>query len=164
MDVWSVSDTGGKRCSPWFRVFLRSMSIFTSWKASISTSFFLVFFWLSHAIDTGWLFQIFFNFNPYLGKFPILASIFQRGWNHQTGYVFFFFLRGVDMNLWHPWIHVLLAFSVSVGFCEPTNQTVLDAFYLMDVQNPWETMKVLSPNYPKYSTYGIFYLHFFHTN
>ena len=25
----------------------------------------------------------FFNFHPYLGKIPILTSIFQGGWNHQ---------------------------------------------------------------------------------
>ena len=24
-----------------------------------------------------------FNFHPYLGKIPILANIFQLGWNHQ---------------------------------------------------------------------------------
>ena len=24
-----------------------------------------------------------FYFHPYLGKIPILANIFQRGWNHQ---------------------------------------------------------------------------------
>ena len=28
---------------------------------------------------TGWWFQIFFMFTPYLGKIPILANIFQRG-------------------------------------------------------------------------------------
>ena len=28
-------------------------------------------------------FKYFFNFHPYLGKIPILANIFQRGWNHQ---------------------------------------------------------------------------------
>ena len=26
-----------------------------------------------------------FYFHPYLGKIPILANIFQRGWNHQLG-------------------------------------------------------------------------------
>ena len=28
-----------------------------------------------------------FYFHPYLGKIPILTSIFQMGWNHQLGYV-----------------------------------------------------------------------------
>ena len=28
---------------------------------------------------TGWWFQIFFSFHPYLGKIPILTNIFQRG-------------------------------------------------------------------------------------
>ena len=28
---------------------------------------------------TGWWFQIFFMFIPYLGKIPILTNIFQRG-------------------------------------------------------------------------------------
>ena len=36
---------------------------------------------------SGWWFQIFFYFHPYLGKIPILTNIFQRGWNHQL--VFF---------------------------------------------------------------------------
>ena len=29
------------------------------------------------SIKTGWWFQIFFNFRPYLGKIPILTHIFQ---------------------------------------------------------------------------------------
>ena len=33
--------------------------------------------------SASWWFQIFVYFHPYLGKIPILASIFQRGWNHQ---------------------------------------------------------------------------------
>ena len=33
-----------------------------------------------------WWFQIFFNFQPYLGKIPILTNIFQLGWNHQLVY------------------------------------------------------------------------------
>ena len=32
---------------------------------------------------TGWWFQIFFIFNPKIGKIPILTHIFQMGWNHQ---------------------------------------------------------------------------------
>ena len=28
-----------------------------------------------------------FYFHPYLGKIPILTNIFQRGWNHQPGFV-----------------------------------------------------------------------------
>ena len=28
---------------------------------------------------TGWWFQTFFNFHPYLGKIPNLTDIFQRG-------------------------------------------------------------------------------------
>ena len=32
---------------------------------------------------TGWWYQIFVIFDPYLGKIPKLTSIFQRGWNHQ---------------------------------------------------------------------------------
>ena len=34
--------------------------------------------WLS-----GWWFQIFFNFHPYLGEWSNLTNIFQMGWNHQ---------------------------------------------------------------------------------
>ena len=33
---------------------------------------------------TGWWFQIFFYFHPYLEKVPILTNIFQMGWNHQV--------------------------------------------------------------------------------
>ena len=33
-----------------------------------------------------WWFRI-FNFQPYLGKIPILANIFQMGWNHQLVFV-----------------------------------------------------------------------------
>ena len=29
-----------------------------------------------------------FNFHPYLGKIPILANIFQLGWNHQPANIF----------------------------------------------------------------------------
>ena len=32
---------------------------------------------------TRWWFQCFFNFHPYLGRIPILTSIFQMSWNHQ---------------------------------------------------------------------------------
>ena len=32
---------------------------------------------------TRWWFQCFSNFHPYLGRIPILTSIFQMGWNHQ---------------------------------------------------------------------------------
>ena len=32
---------------------------------------------------SGWWFQTFFHFHPYLGKIPILTNIFQMGWNHQ---------------------------------------------------------------------------------
>ena len=34
-------------------------------------------------LKTGWWFQIFFYFHPYLGKISDLTSIYQRGWNHQ---------------------------------------------------------------------------------
>ena len=33
--------------------------------------------------DLPWWFQFFFNFHPYLGRWPNLTNIFQRGWNHQ---------------------------------------------------------------------------------
>ena len=32
---------------------------------------------------TGWWFQAFLIFNPYLGKWSNLTNIFQMGWNHQ---------------------------------------------------------------------------------
>ena len=32
---------------------------------------------------SGWWFQIFLYFHPYLGKIPNLTNIFQMGWNHQ---------------------------------------------------------------------------------
>jgi len=34
-------------------------------------------------LKTGWWFQIFFYFHPYLGKISDLTNIYQRGWNHQ---------------------------------------------------------------------------------
>ena len=37
-------------------------------------------------LSTGWWFPIFFDFNPSLGKIPILTNIFQMGWNHQLVY------------------------------------------------------------------------------
>ena len=41
--------------------------------------------------STGWWFQILIiYFHPYLGKIPILANIFQRGWNHQLVKLFWF--------------------------------------------------------------------------
>ena len=42
-----------------------------------------VFFWFPCSIiDLAGSF-IFFDFHPYLGKIPMLANIFQLGWNHQ---------------------------------------------------------------------------------
>ena len=35
---------------------------------------------------TGWWFQIFLNFHPYLGKISNLTNIFQMGWNHHLVY------------------------------------------------------------------------------
>ena len=35
---------------------------------------------------SGWWFQIFVIFHPYLEKIPILTHIFQRGWNHQLDF------------------------------------------------------------------------------
>ena len=32
---------------------------------------------------TGWWFEMFFYFHPYLGKWSNLTNIFQMGWNHQ---------------------------------------------------------------------------------
>ena len=37
-----------------------------------------------------WWFQIFFNFDPYLGKWSNLPNIFQMGWNHQLAKNFHF--------------------------------------------------------------------------
>ena len=45
--------------------------------------------------QSGWWFQIFFIFHPYLGKIPILTNIFQWGWNHQLAMEF-----SIDMNFW----------------------------------------------------------------
>ena len=42
-----------------------------------------------HHVDLGWSgwwqLKYFLMFTPYLGKIPILANIFQRGWNRQLG-------------------------------------------------------------------------------
>ena len=38
-----------------------------------------------------------FYFNPYLGKIPILTSIFQMGWNHQLDQVWIIVVRKVRM-------------------------------------------------------------------
>ena len=40
----------------------------------------IIFF---HRLVTGWWFQIFFYFHPYLGKVSILTKIFEMGRNHQ---------------------------------------------------------------------------------
>ena len=37
----------------------------------------------AYYLRTGWWFQIFFYFHPYLGKWSNLTNIFQMGWNHQ---------------------------------------------------------------------------------
>ena len=49
---------------------------------------------------SGWWFEIFFYFHPYLGKWSHLTNIFQMGWNHQL--VLFIFTRNLgehDPNL-----------------------------------------------------------------
>ena len=39
---------------------------------------------LGHSLHVFWVVvSNVFDFNPYLGKIPILTNIFQRGWNHQ---------------------------------------------------------------------------------
>ncbi len=35
---------------------------------------------------SGWWFQIFFYFHPYLGRWSNLTNIFQMGWNHQLDF------------------------------------------------------------------------------
>ena len=37
----------------------------------------------NHPLFSGWWFQIFVYFHPYLGKWSNLTNIFQMGWNHQ---------------------------------------------------------------------------------
>ena len=51
---------------------------------------------------SGWWFQIFFYFHPYLGKIPILTNIFQMGWNHQLGLYWweFLYFRYLKRNVW----------------------------------------------------------------
>ena len=44
---------------------------------------FLVFYLVNNHWITGWWFQIFFYFHPYLGKISNLTNIFQMGWTHQ---------------------------------------------------------------------------------
>ena len=58
-----------------------------------------------------------FYFYPYLGKIPILANIFQRGWNHQL----------VIKTQGLFWNH--LGMFVSHPFLEPTKQD--DEFYVL---------------------------------
>ena len=61
-----------------------------------------------------------FYFHPYLGKIPILTSIFQRGWNHQPvcfEWILLRFLRGATQvfrgrkNDWICWVEGDLGWS-----------------------------------------------------
>ncbi len=41
-----------------------------------------------HFLSCTVVVSIIFYFHPYLGKIPILTNIFQMGWNHQLGKIF----------------------------------------------------------------------------
>ena len=56
--------------------------------------------WKSQPIS-GWWFQIFLYFHPYLGKIPILTNIFQRGWNHQLDLLREYRPGGGNSNICH---------------------------------------------------------------
>ena len=72
----------------------------------------IIFF---HRLVTGWWFQIFFYFHPYLGKVSILTKIFEMGRNHQPGIVTY--LRNFGWCFHVPKIQGLLGphFSLALG-------------------------------------------------
>ena len=70
---------------PWKKCFLAELLVFRDMKRRSPN------YWWFYI--TGWWFQIFFNFHPYLGKIPILTNIFQWGWHHQPD----------NYNLIHLW-------------------------------------------------------------
>ena len=96
-------------------------------------------------IFSGWWFQIFFSFHPYLGKFSNLTHIFQMGWNHQlvlllrAGPAWFFFGWGVCWSevfkgIWvthHPLM------GQYVPFYAPRNWPFQEDFHAPQTHHIW---------------------------